>query len=238
MSSRLKSLLFAATLCLVCSIILTAASTGLHRFQEKNMRIDKHRNILRSVGLVEQGRKYGADQIESMYAQYIKPLWVEPSGLLVKESQRGETDLPLYVYLKDDKIDAYIVPFNSRGLWGRIQGYLAIEDDGSTISGFSIFKHSETPGLGGEIEKAWFQENWVGKKIVDRSGEFVSVSIAKGAVEDMIQPEKQAHYVDGISGATMTGKYLTAGLKETLENYEPVSIKFRKNLITKPPDEG
>lgn len=235
MSSRLKSILFAATLCFVCSVILTAASTGLQRFQEKNIQIDKHRNILMSVGLVEQGRRYSADKIESLYAEYIKPLWVDPSGRLINESQRGEKNFPLYVYLKEEKIEAYIVPFNSRGLWGRIHGYLAIENDGSTISGFTVYKHSETPGLGGEIEKAWFQKNWAGKKIVDRSGEFVSVSITKGAVQDVIQPEKRPHYVDGISGATLTGKYLTAGLKEILEDYEPISIRFRKNLITEPP---
>jgi Na+-transporting NADH:ubiquinone oxidoreductase subunit C len=187
------------------------------------------------VGLVEQGRRYSADKIESLYTEYIKPLWVDPSGRLINESQRGEKDFPLYVYLKEEKIEAYIVPFNSQGLWGRIHGYLAIDNDGSTISGFTVYKHSETPGLGGEIEKAWFQKNWIGKKIVDRSGEFVSVAITKGAVQDVIRPEKQPHYVDGISGATLTGKYLTAGLKEILEDYEPMSIRFRKNLITEPP---
>ena len=238
MSDRLKSILFAAGLCLVCSIVLTTASTGLHRFQQKNMRIDKHRNILRSVGLVEEGSKVPADTVEAMYAEYIAPLWVDPSGRLIDESQRGEADFPLYVYRKEGDIEAYIVPFNSRGLWGKIHGYLAIDNDGSTITGFTVYKHSETPGLGGEIEKAWFQKNWVGKKIVDRSGEFVSVSIAKGAVRDAVPPAKQPNYVDGISGATMTGKYLTAGLKEILENYEPVSIQFRKNLINQPPGQG
>jgi Na+-transporting NADH:ubiquinone oxidoreductase subunit C len=235
MSNRMKSILFAATLCFVCSVILTTASTGLKRFQEKNIQIDKHRNILISVGLLEKSRRYAADKIESLYNESIKALWVDPSGQLIDESQRDESDFPLYVYLKEGEIQAYIVPFNSRGLWGKIYGYLAIENDGSTISGFTVYKHSETPGLGGEIEKAWFQKNWVGKKIVDRSGAFVSISIAKGAVQDTIRPEKRFHYVDGISGATLTGKYLTAGLKEVLENYEPVSIKFRKNLITEPP---
>ncbi len=238
MSNRLKSLLFAAILCFVCSVVLTAASTGLQRFQQKNMRIDKHRNILMSVGLVESDRRYSAEKIESLYLEYIKPLWVDPSGQLIEESRRSENDFPLYLYLNDEQIEAYIVPFNSRGLWGRIHGYLAIENDGSTISGFTVYKHSETPGLGGEIEKAWFQKNWVGKRIVDRGGEFVSVSIAKGAVQDTVLPDRQTHYVDGISGATLTGKYLSAGLKEILENYEPVSIKFRKNLITKPPGQG
>ena len=236
MSERIKSLLFAAVLCFVCSAILTTASTGLQRFQDKNMRIDKIRNILLSVGLVEQGRRYTAAEVESLYAEFIRPLWVDPSGRLIEESQRGETDFPLYVYMKAENIESYIVPFNSRGLWGRIHGYLAIENDGSTISGFTVYKHSETPGLGGEIEKAWFKENWVGKQIVDRSGEFVSVSIAKGAVVDTVKSEKHPHYVDGISGATLTGKYLTAGLKQVLENYEPVSIQFRKNLIGAPPE--
>ena len=235
MSNRLKSILFAAALCFVCSIILTTASTGLQRFQEKNMLIDKHRNILRSVGLVEKGRRYTEEKIESMYTEYIKPLWVDPDGQLIEMPQGGKNNLPLYIYEKDNQIEAYIVPINSRGLWGKIQGYLAIGNDGSTISGFTVYKHSETPGLGGEIEKAWFQKNWVGKQIVDRGGEFVSVSIAKGAVQDMIPPQKQSNYVDGISGATLTGKYLTAGLKEVLEDYEPVSIRFRKNQIVEPP---
>jgi Na+-transporting NADH:ubiquinone oxidoreductase subunit C len=50
----------------------------------------------------------------------------------------------------------------------------------------------------------------------------------------MIPPQKQPNYVDGISGATLTGRYLSAGLREVLEDYEPVSIRFRKNLIAEP----
>jgi Na+-transporting NADH:ubiquinone oxidoreductase subunit C len=38
---------------------------------------------------------------------------------------------------------------------------------------------------------------------------------------------RQVNYVDGISGATMTGKFLTSGLKEILQEYEPVAIQFR-----------
>lgn len=38
----------------------------------------------------------------------------------------------------------------------------------------------------------------------------------------------QDHYVDGISGATLTGKYLSEGIKATLTRYEPLSISFRQ----------
>ncbi len=44
--------------------------------------------------------------------------------------------------------------------------------------------------------------------------------------------ELQEHYVDGISGATLTGKYLSQGLEATLIKYEPVSIFFRQKKLS------
>ena len=238
MSDRPKSVLFAFVLCTVISILLTAASTGLQPFQEKNMMLDRQKNILKSVGLIEPDRSYSPEDIAQLYNRSIQAVWADPSGRIIEKPVSGEQDLPVYLYMKDDAIEAYIVPIDSRGLWGRIMGYLAIESDGSTISGFTVYKHSETPGLGGEIEKNWFQKNFVGKKIIDQQGDFVSISIAKGKVEDRIPKEKRIHYVDGISGATLTGKYLTAGVERILKDYEPVSIRFRKNQIKKAPEGG
>jgi Na+-transporting NADH:ubiquinone oxidoreductase subunit C len=238
MSSRLKSLVFASVLCLVISVLLTTASIGLQRYQEQNVLIDKHKNILKSIGLVEEDRSYDPDEIERLYAGNIKAIWVDSAGRMASEEDRGPSDLPLYVYMKQGKLEAYVIPINSRGLWGRILGYLALESDGSTVAGFTVYKHSETPGLGGEIETAWFQKNWVGKKIVNRGGQFVSIGIAKGDVEKMVPADKQPNYVDGISGATLTGKYLSAGIREILETYEPVSVKLRNNPSGVLPAEG
>ena len=109
---------------------------------------------------------------------------------------------------KDEQINGYILPVNTRGLWGKIHGYLAFETDGQTVSGFSVFSHSETPGLGGEIESAWFQENFKGKKILNTQNKFVSVGITKGEVKNLPE-DLHDHYVDGISGATLTGKFLS-----------------------------
>jgi len=238
MSDRLKSIVFALVLCSVISILLTAASTGLQRFQEKNIILDRQKNILKSVGLIEAEQKYSADAIEKLYGDSIRAVWADPSGQIIDKPVSGEQDLSIYIYEKDGSIKAYILPINSRGLWGRIMGYLAIQDDGSTISGFTVYKHSETPGLGGEIEKNWFQKNFIGKKIIDQGGDFVSISVAKGKVADRIAKDRQSNYVDGISGATLTGKYLTAGVKEILKSYEPVSIRFRKSRVMKKPEGG
>jgi Na+-transporting NADH:ubiquinone oxidoreductase subunit C len=190
MFGSLKSLVYAGALCMVCGLLLTAASNGLKPYQERNILIDRHRNILSAAGV-----------------------------------------LPIYLFLDGQNVQGYIVPIDTRGLWGPIQAYLAFDKDGATVKGFTVYQHAETPGLGGEIERKWFRDNWVGKKIVTRQGKFVSVGVAKGRVEDIIPKDKKEHYVDGISGATLTGKYLTAGLAETLRQYEPVAVKFRKNLL-------
>lgn len=108
---------------------------------------------------------------------------------------------------------------------------MAIKNDGATISGFTVYSHQETPGLGGEIEKKWFQKNFEGKKILDDQGNFVSIAIAKGSVKERVPESRQNNFVDGISGASMTGKFLSAGLKQTLTEYEPFSKRFRKNEI-------
>ncbi|MBW1893804.1 MAG: FMN-binding protein [Deltaproteobacteria bacterium] len=235
MSDYAKSLIFATILCIVCSSLLTAAASGLKKIQQKNILVDQRKNILKSVGLIEEKREYTASEIDRMFSQNIRRVDIDKTGNLIQKkravNEANNKTLPVYLYQKKEGlIEAYIIPINTRGLWGEILGYLALKNDGKTISGFTVYKHSETPGLGGEIEQHWFQSNFIGKKITGPSGEFASISIAKGKVEDSISREKRENYVDGISGATLTGKFLSKGMKEVLSGYEPVSIIFRKKL--------
>jgi Na+-transporting NADH:ubiquinone oxidoreductase subunit C len=228
MSSPVKSILFAAVLCLVCSVLLTAASTGLKSFQQRNLAVDRHKSILKAVGIVQDDQGIDQEHIESLFQQKIKQLWVTPEGRITDADGTSGNRLPLYAQVDNGTVAAYVVPINTRGLWGKIYGYLAIENDGATIRGFTVYKHSETPGLGGEIESRWFRKNFKNKKIVDSQGSFVSIGIAKGAAKDAVPKDRQRNYVDGISGATMTGKFLASGLKEILSDYEPMSIEFRQ----------
>ncbi len=225
MSDAMKSLLFAAVIGIVCSLLLTAASSGLKAFQQENALVDRQRNVLKSVGALEPERKYRTDEIKELFAAAIKDIRVDANGQVLDAD--AASGLPLFLYTRDGQVQSYIVPVDSRGLWGRIYGYLAIDNDGRTVTGFSVYQHSETPGLGGEIEKPWFQQNFVGRQIVDAQGNLTSVGIAKGKVAEVIAPERKDHYVDGISGATLTGRYLSEGLKDILKAYEPVSRRFR-----------
>lgn len=240
MADSIKSILFALVLCLVCSITLTGASVGLRKFQRQNIRIDRQLNVLKSVGLVKGGQKFSDEEIDQLFSEHIRCLRISASGERLPDETTNPQELPVYLNINADQvIENYIIPINTKGLWGDIKGYLALDRDGRTISGFTVYKHSETPGLGGEIEKQWFGQNFVGKKIVDQTNEFVAVSIAKGAVKDSIARDKQANYVDGISGATLTGNYLSRGLHDILREYEPVSVRFRQDELKKlPPGAG
>jgi Na+-transporting NADH:ubiquinone oxidoreductase subunit C len=231
MSNYVKSIIFAAVLSIVCGSLLTLASTGLKEYQLKNIAIDKQKNILKSVGLISDKQTLSRDTIDRLYADNIRQMWVDLEGKIVSKQKKTENDLLIYLHQEQDKIQSFIIPIDSRGLWGRILGYLAIKNDGATVAGFTVYSHSETPGLGGEIEKSWFQKNFAGKKILDDAGNLVSVSIAKGAVKGRIPESRQKNFVDGISGASLTGKFLSAGLKETLVEYEPLLERSRNNMI-------
>lgn len=235
MSDTFRSVLFALATAVLCSLLLTAASSGLKPFQQENIEVDRKKNILKSIGLVEEGRAYGFDAIKSMYAENITSVQVDDQGRIVDAGHAGGAGLPIYLYTRGGAIEAYVLPIDSRGLWGRIYGYLALESDGATVSGFTVYQHSETPGLGGEIEKSWFQDNFKGKRIVDHAGNFVSIGIAKPGATAAMSEAGKANHVDGISGATLTGRFLSAGLKEILVEYEPVSLRLRSKEVLQVP---
>ncbi len=84
------------------------------------------------------------------------------------------------------------------------------------IYGVSFGHKGETPGLGAEIETEKFKKQFIGKKILDDTGNFVSVKVVKGgaAPDDL-------HGVDAVSGATITSNGVTEMFKRTLGNYIP-----------------
>ncbi len=230
MSENTRSVVFAALLSLVCCVLITAACTGLQKYQKANVELDRQINVVRAAGLVDGDKKPEAEEIRRIYDERIVNAWVDSGGeVLLTPPPAERTDVyPLYLCREKDRLYASIIPVDSRGLWGKIYGYLALAKDGETVLGFSVARHAETPGLGGEIESDWFRNQFKGKKIVDFKKEFVSVSIAKGEARGRVADDRLINHVDGISGATLTGNYLSQGLKETLQRFEPFSSRLRK----------
>lgn len=226
---------FAAAVCVACSLLISTAATVLRPRQQANERLDVQRNILRAAGLGGLAPGAGPEELRALFESRIQGVVVDEEGRLVPGLAPADLDpkdpgglLPFYVS-RDERgaVGSYCLPVSGMGLWSTLHGYLALEPDAATVRGLTFYKHGETPGLGGEVEKDWFQANFKGKSILDREGRLVSVAVAKGKVAERIPERDRPHYVDGISGATMTGKGLTAFLKEDLAAYEPLLRRIR-----------
>lgn len=228
-NSNKATFLFSSVMVVVIAVLLSVTAISLAPYQAKNIRIEKMKNILTSVSVHAE-----TAETEQLFNQYItKQIVLNNKGEeitgkvaafdidLKKELDKiktGKTDeqlFPLFICDKDGK-SFYIIPVRGKGLWGPIWGYISLEADMNTIYGASFGHKSETPGLGAEIETEKFQQQFVGKKIFDEAGNFVSVTAIKGGAspDDM-------HGVDAISGATVTSKGVTEMFKRTLLNYIP-----------------
>jgi len=235
MRSNTYTFTFTLAVCVGCSLFVSLAAIGLRPQQELNYKVDRQRNILRSVGLPEStDHRLSPAEVQQLFRERIQGIVVDTNGNIVAGRKPEDVDpekepdlLPVYLRKDGSTITAYSIPVSGKGLWSTIYGYLALDPDGVTVRGITFYKHGETPGLGGEIEKPWFQNNFKGKKILDEQGRLTSITVVKGKVKDQIPPSEASHYVDGISGATLTGKGVTALLRHSLERYDPYFRKVR-----------
>ena len=169
---------------------------------------------------------YTREELDEMFAFELINVFNAKVGLLSKRAgiSREEYDPGyklVFLNLENNEIKQYIVPIDGYGLWGMMYGYIAIDRDLLTVKGIRFYNHQETPGLGGECEKPWFTDQYIGKKILKEDGTFVSVNIVKGKSGDIFSGSELDHYVDGISGATITGDSINSFIKDDLNKFEP-----------------
>ena len=224
--------MFAAIMVAVVGALLAFASTSLKSKQDENVKKEKMQNILASVGVVVE-REEAPNQFTSVIKEQLA---LKVDGSVDDSAKAFDIDLkselskkvedqrfPLYVAEQDGK-KFYIVPLRGAGLWDAIWGYVALEEDLNTIKG-TVFDHKgETPGLGAEITQKWFQDRFIGEKIMNSSGEIVGVAVAKGNTSQ----SKDDNKVDAISGSTITGNGVTEMIKERLSNYKNYFAKQKK----------
>jgi Na+-transporting NADH:ubiquinone oxidoreductase subunit C len=227
---------FAAIITVSCSLLLAAAANLLRDRQQENIALDIQKNILASADLGSAAMN--RQEILKLYDEYIRSEVINTKGEVVRDKTVEQIDpkkdnnlLPLYYAQKDSEVLAYIIPVSGKGLWSTIYGYLALDKDLNTVKGITFYQHGETPGLGGEITKDWFKNNFKGKKIFSPDGKLVSITVVKGKVAEKIPEDEAYHYVDGISGSTLTGNGLTRFLKKDLETYQPYFNKIRNQKM-------
>lgn len=234
----IRVITFAATVCVICSLLLSVTAQSLKDKQDEQVELDRKMNVLKAFGVAlvdESGAKISKDDVERYFTDHISEIYIaketgdvveNPDPVVIKKEAKartheGRTLLPLYVWKDDGVATKYAFPTSGMGLWSIVHGYLALDRDLATVIGVTFYKHGETPGLGGEVSTEWFQNQFADKKIYE-NGSLIRLEVVKGGA-----PDGSNHQVDGISGATMTGNGLNTFINRDISYYNKYFSRIR-----------
>lgn len=235
-------ILYSAAITIVCGGLLAFAAVSLKDKQDANIAMENKMNILSSVLTLKE-----EDDVNALYESQVKGIVLDFSGNvkegmrpdqvdLAKEYKKVPADrlLPVYEFRNTadpSKVEFAVMPVFGYGLWNNISGYVAVRSDFSTIQGVKFAHVGETPGLGARIAEAEIQERYKGKMIFNANGELISVTMQKGEGHDYSNDQ---HKVDGMSGATLTGKGVNNMLKDYFACYQNYLKKNATANATQP----
>ncbi len=211
------TLIYMTIMIVIVSLLLSITSGALKGRQNENIKLDKKKQILSSLPIIDLSTGDAAE----IYASTIKEFNIlNAEGEMVKqldpvndfEYKAAEGEYPIYI-AEVEGATKYIIPLNGKGLWGAIWGYIALNDNRNTVYGVFFAHASETPGLGSNIVTDGFRNPFVGKEII-KNGEFASIAIMKAGQKAVGQDQ-----VDALSGGTVTSKGVEAMLQSSLVNY-------------------
>ncbi len=251
--SSVRTLLVALVVSFCCAVLVAGTAIWLRPQYQLNQELNRQRNILAAAALLtpetdvqelfEQVEPRVVDLLTGNYARDIDPATL--IGAQARADSAKNVPIPrdldiafikdrpqyavVYLVYEAEGLNAIVLPVYGYGLWSTMYGYIALEEDATTIIGLRFYDHGETPGLGGKIDNPEWQRLWRGKKIYDDSGEPL-IEVIKGRVAP--GSDARADYrVDGITGATLTGHGVTNLLRYWLgeQGFGPYLQHLRDN---------
>lgn len=217
-------IIYIIILVVVVGTALAFTSMSLRDRQQANIDADKMKQILASLNISVEKDSIIAEFDRVIISNYC----VNSDGMRVDGADAFTVDmakqaklppserlLPVYEARLNEGSLKFVLPAYGAGLWGPIWGYISIDDDGSTIYGAYFSHQGETPGLGAEIAKPLFSNQFVGKELF-KNGNFFPIEVVKAGMK----PVGNADFVDGVSGGTITSKGVGAMLDNCLTPYQ------------------
>lgn len=216
-----KTVTIAVAVCLVASMVVSAAAVALRPIQEVNALKDRQINILQVAGIYDPEE----DVLEAFEAFEPHILELETGSFTTRfdpaefddraAADDPETSVALVndpagivrqaqfvtVYLlRDDAgdIDKVVLPIHGYGLWSTLYGYIALEENGNEVYGLQFYEHGETPGLGAEVDNPRWRSQWNGAELADENG-ILQISVSKTP-----NPAGAEFHIDALAGATLT----------------------------------
>lgn len=135
-------------------------------------------------------------------------------------SQPDEASCGACTLKQGERITAYALPISGRGFWAPIKGVIGIGADARTIRGIAIYEQNETPGLGAEIAKPAFTNQFRGKRISDGPK---PITLTRPGT---ILGDSEVH---AITGATQTSTRLERIINTALTEWRTEISKARAN---------
>lgn len=179
---------------LVLGSILTAALVAVNYFTtpviEKNEEIATKSSILTALDIPFQ-----QEEVEEVFADNV---------------EQKQQDGTIYYLSKDADI---AFPYTGAGLWGPIEGIIAIQPDYETLKGITIIRQEETPGLGSRITESAYLAQFQGKRFTEGL--------------KLVQPGRSSrdNEIDSITGATMTSDAFISILNKNLQGAMPAILE-------------
>ncbi|MFN4154636.1 MAG: FMN-binding protein [Paracoccaceae bacterium] len=222
--SRTKTIIIAFLVAAVCALLVSGATVLLRPIQTANRAAEEQTRIealVRGIpGMTEllaqsggtlstvvidlaKGRAAGdvtADTLAAALADTSNWTRLAPAADPAGLGQRPNF-AQVFLLRDGDDISLVLLPMTGLGYGGRIDAILALRGDMNTIAGIAITSHSETPGLGGRIEEPAWQAGFPGIELRDSTGD-LRFAVARAQASS-------PHEVDGITGATRTGRGMT-----------------------------
>lgn len=229
--SNIYTTVYIIVLVLIVGTALAVISLSLRDRQQTNINADKMKQILASVNITADDKDVASVFNEHIVRQMVvndKGDEIEGDAFDINMAEQvklpaDRRKLPVYV-CNTDNGTKYILPAYGAGLWGPIWGYMAIDANGSEVYGAFFAHEGETPGLGAEIEKPFFRDEFKGLNLF-KNGEFHPIAVVKAGQK----PAGDEDYVNGISGGTITSKGVGAMIDNCLSPYK----SFLEKISTK-----
>ena len=186
-NSNSYTIIYSAIIVVVVAFLLAFVYQVLKPIQDANVALDQKKQILYSLNI----RNLDNATAEADY-----------NKMLV--SEKNVKNGTIYTFNVDSQIK-YVFSVKGMGLWGGINGFIAVDADKFTVFGAYFNHESETAGLGAEIKdnRKW-QEQFRGKELFTKGNrDAVALSVQKKVTDSKTQ-------VDAVTGATLTSNGVAA----------------------------
>lgn len=186
-NSNSYTIIYSAIIVVVVAFLLAFVYQVLKPIQDANVALDQKKQILYSLNI----RNLDNATAEADY-----------NKMLV--SEKNVKNGTIYTFNVDSQIK-YVFSVKGMGLWGGINGFIAVDADKSTVFGAYFNHESETAGLGAEIKdnRKW-QEQFRGKELFTKGNrDTIALSVQKKVTDPKTQ-------VDAVTGATLTSNGVAA----------------------------